>query len=74
MTTICKNCNELVPEGCCTCGPDQELVCTASVTDGDPHPDWDAMSVGYCQKCGDATVVINGLCYDCRPRFKEATP
>jgi len=28
MSQLCKNCQELVPEGCCTCGPDQELVST----------------------------------------------
>ena len=25
-TMLCARCGELVPHGCCTCGPEQELV------------------------------------------------
>ena len=42
-----------------------EVKTTASV------PDWDTMSVGHCEKCSAPTALIDGLCYDCRPRFVD---
>lgn len=29
-TMLCVRCGELIPQGCCTCGPQQELVRTGS--------------------------------------------
>lgn len=36
-----------------------------------PGPAWERMSVGHCAACGSASHLVDGLCYDCRPRFVD---
>jgi len=56
-------------DGCCLRPDNATPECHA---DACPlAPAQDRMAVGYCSKCGGAHSLIDGLCYDCRPRFVD---